>query len=44
MTDKLDGKVVDTQEIRLSPDGKTLTMTVRAPDQSRVDVMVFDRQ
>src|SRR5579859_2474688 len=29
MTEKADGKVTDTQEIVMSPDGKTLTITVR---------------
>jgi hypothetical protein len=44
MTAKVGGKVIDTREIRLSPDGKTLTMTVHAPGQSQPDVLVFDRE
>ena len=44
MTAKVGEKVIDTREIRLSPDGKTLTMTVHAPGRSEPDVMVFDRE
>jgi hypothetical protein len=44
MTDKAGGKVVDTRAIRLSPDGKILTMTVHAPGRSEPDVLVFDRK
>jgi hypothetical protein len=44
LTDKVGGKVVDTQEISLSADGKTLTMTVRALRQSEPDVLVFERE
>lgn len=44
MTDKAGGKVIDTREIRVSPDGKTLTMTVHAPGRREPDVLVFDRE
>jgi hypothetical protein len=44
MTDKQDGKVSDTREIKLSADGKRLTMTVHAADASKPNVMVFDRE
>jgi hypothetical protein len=44
MVNKRDGKVSDTREIKLSADGKRLTMTLHPPDKSKVDVMVFDRQ
>ena len=44
MTDKVGGKVMDTREIGLSPDGKTLTMAVHAPGRSQPDVLVFDRE
>jgi hypothetical protein len=44
MTGKTGGKVVDTREIRLSPNGKTLTMTVHVPSQSKPNVLVFDRE
>ena len=43
-TDKYDGKVTDTREISLSPDGKTLTMTVNIPGRTQPDVLVFDRE
>jgi len=45
MTDKAGGgKVIDTREIRVSSDGKTLTMTVHASGRSEPDVLVFDRE
>lgn len=44
MTEKRSGKVIDTREIKLSPDGKRLTMTVHATGRSNPDVMVFDRE
>ena len=44
VTDKLDGKVVDTQEITLSPDLKTLTLAVHRPDTRTPNIFVFDRQ
>jgi len=44
MTDKSGGKVTNTREIGISPDGKTLTMTVRTPGRKEPDVLVFDRE
>jgi len=44
MTDKISGKVRDTQEISVSPDGKTLTMTVHITGRSAPDVQVFERE
>ena len=44
MTDKSDGKVMNTREIGISADGKTLTMTVHAPGRKEPDVLVFDRE
>ena len=44
MTDKINGKVRDTQQVELSPDGKTLTMTVSIPGRSKPNIMVFDRE
>lgn len=44
MTDKHGGKVTDTREIKLSLDGKRLTMTVRPEGESKPNVMVFDRK
>ena len=43
LTDKIKDKVVDTRRIELSPDLKTLTMTVRPEGQSSPNVLVFDR-
>jgi len=44
ITDKIGGKVSDTQEISVSPEGKTLTITVHIPGRSEPDVQVFERQ
>ncbi len=44
MTDKIKGKVMDTRQIELSPDLKTLTMTVHPVGQSKANVLVFDRE
>jgi hypothetical protein len=42
--DKINGKTLYTQQIDVSPDGKTLTMTVHIPGRDKPDVMVFDRE
>jgi hypothetical protein len=44
MTDKMNGKLLDTQQIELSSDSKTLTMTTSIPGQSKPNIMVFDRE
>ncbi|MGA8026227.1 MAG: hypothetical protein WB992_03720 [Bryobacteraceae bacterium] len=44
MTDKIEGKVTDTQQIELSPDLKTLTMAVQPAGQSKPNILVFDRE
>jgi hypothetical protein len=44
ITDKIQGKVMDTRQIELSPDLKTLTMTVRPVEQSKPNILVFDRE
>lgn len=44
MTDKIQGKVRDTQQIELSPDGKTLTMTVHPVGRSKPNILVFDQE
>jgi hypothetical protein len=43
-TGKLQGKVLDTTEWKLSPDLRTLTLTSRPPNQGKATVLVFDRQ
>src|SRR6185437_460030 len=43
-TDKFKGRRVDTRNIELSPDLKTLTMTVHRAGKDDADVYVFDRQ
>jgi hypothetical protein len=44
MTDKVKGKIVDTRKITLSPDLKTLTMTVYPLGQVNPNLYVFDRE
>jgi hypothetical protein len=44
MTDRIKGKVMDTRQIELSPDLKTLTQTVHPVGQSEPNVLVFERQ
>lgn len=44
LTNKRDGKLVDTREVELSQDGSTLTMTVHPVGQAEPHVLVFDRE
>jgi len=44
MTDKIKDKVVGTRQISLSPDHKTLTMTVYPAGQTMPNILVFDRE
>jgi hypothetical protein len=43
LTDKFNGKTVDTRQIKLSPDLKTLTMTVHTAGRSEPSILVFER-
>jgi hypothetical protein len=43
-TEKRNGKVADIQRIQLSPDGKTLTMTVQPSSGRKANVLVFERE
>jgi hypothetical protein len=44
LTDKTNGKVVDTEAIGVSPNLKTLTITVQIPGRDKPNVMVFERK
>lgn len=44
ITDKIKAKVMQTRQIKLSPDLKTLTVTVRPVGQSTPNILVFDRE
>jgi hypothetical protein len=44
LTDKREGHVTNTLEIELSPDLKTLTMTVHGASQKKPVVLVFERE
>jgi hypothetical protein len=43
-TEKINGKVTDTQHIQLSPDGNTLTMTVQPASGRTPNILVFERE
>jgi len=43
-TDKIKGKTLYTQQIEVSPDGKTLTVTAHIPGQDKPNIQVFDRE
>ena len=44
ITGKFNSKVTDTQEIKLSSDLKTLTLSIRIPRRSAPNILVFERQ
>lgn len=44
LTDKVKGKVIDTQQLKLSRDSKALTVTVRPVGQSAPNILVFERE
>jgi hypothetical protein len=44
VTDKVNGKTVATEQIELSPDLKTLTMTVHSAGKDKANILVFDRK
>jgi len=44
MTDKADGKVIETDQIGLSADRKTLTITKHIPGHDKPIVMMFERK
>ena len=44
ITRKVKGEVRQTRDLELSPDLKTLTMTMHRPDQAKQTVLVFERE
>jgi hypothetical protein len=44
ITDKAEDKVTDTRQVELSPDLRTLTMTVHPVGRSKGNILVFDRE
>jgi hypothetical protein len=44
LTDKIQGKTIDTQQIKLASDGKSLTMTVLPVGHTKPDILVFERE
>lgn len=43
VTDKVKGEVVDQTKFEVSPDGKTLTLTIREPGQPKALTIVYDK-
>jgi hypothetical protein len=43
MTDKINGKIMNTQQIKLSSDLRTLTMTMQTVGRSEPNILVFER-
>jgi len=44
LTDKINGRITDTQQIEVSPDDKTLTVTMHPAGQSKPNILVFNRE
>lgn len=44
LTDKIGSKVLDTQQVEVSSDGKTLTFTTHIPGRTKPNIQVFDRE
>jgi hypothetical protein len=44
ITDKVQGKMLDTARAKVSPDGKTLTLTVQEAGQSKPLTVVYDKE
>jgi hypothetical protein len=44
LIDRVNGKVLDTQEVEVSADGKMLTVTTQIPGRTKPNVQVFERE
>ncbi len=44
MIDKMNGKLLNTQQVEVSPDGKTLTVTINIPGRDKPQIQVFERE
>ena len=44
LTDKIKGKVMSTEDLKVSEDGKTLTVTVHFPGVDKPGIFVYDKQ
>ena len=44
LTDKIAGKIMDTRQVDVSTDLKTLTMTVRTVNHNKPNILVFERE
>jgi translation elongation factor EF-1alpha len=43
VTDKVKGEVMDHTKFEVSPDGKTLTLTVRGAGQANAQTVVYNK-
>jgi hypothetical protein len=44
LTDKIGAKVLDTQQVEVSEDGRSLTITTHIPGRTKPNIQAFDRQ
>ncbi|UWZ86372.1 hypothetical protein [Occallatibacter riparius] len=44
LTDKINGKVLDMQQVEVAPDGKSLTITTQIPGRRKPNIQVFERE
>jgi hypothetical protein len=44
LTDKIDGKLLDTQDVEVAPSGDSLTITTHVPGLSKPNIQFFDRE
>ena len=44
LTDKINSKILDTQRVEVSSDGKVLTITTQIPGHAKPNIQVFDHQ
>lgn len=44
VSDKVNGRLAGTEEIKISPDHNVLTMTIQSVGQTRPEIRVFDRE
>jgi hypothetical protein len=43
LTDKIDGKLLDTQQVEVSPEGNALVITTHIPGVAKPNIQAFDR-
>jgi hypothetical protein len=43
LTDKINGKLLDTQQVEVSPDGNALVITTHIPGVAKPNIQAFNR-